>query len=199
MFNYLTLNYIISLTSIKVVFNIIIITKITYSLQSTNNYKYWSLLTSLIVIILINFFNKTQLYLFIFILLTELTSMYLVLVITLNVNSFKKKTNNWNRYLLIFLILNYYSFTHQYYYFDYYNVTYLSNFSGFLILFIHYYYLWIIFLILTLTVFILLLLNVSTESKKTNLIHLLSGLKNFINQIPLNLNLHSTSILKKWK
>lgn len=193
-FDWLTLSFIQPVLLLSV----FLVVKLIYLIGTENRYKYITILSLLVVLIFLNFYQKIQTYLFIFLLLTELTSLYLVLIITLNTNYFKvsKASNMWVIGLLV-VAFNTVS-TGQYHYFEFYTIYYTGSFNQFLFILQAHYLAWIVLLIIFLTIFVLFLLVPKVHTNKQNILHVFTTLVSFINQIPSNLNLFSRPTILKW-
>lgn len=194
MFDGLTLSFIQPV----LLLSIVLVVKLIYSVGTTNRYKYITILILLVTLILLNFYQKIQIYLLVFLLLTELTSLYLVLIITLNVNYFKvsKVSNTWVVGLIV-VMFNTIS-SGQYHYFEFYAISYTGSFNQFFFIFQSQYLIWTVLLIIFLTIFVLFLLVPKVNTNKQNILNIFTTLISFINQIPTNLNLFSRPIILKW-
>lgn len=188
----------LSYVQIPVVVSLFLLIRIVYILSTNNQYKYINIFLSLLVLVYLNFHQKIQLYLLIFLVLTELTSLYLILIITLNVNYFKPNKINYLWVVPLFVIFFDVTELTGYIYFSFYNVSYTTTFSQFFFLFNDYYFIWVINLIVLLTCFILFILTPVSKSHKQNIYNIFSTLTGFINQVPLNLNLFTNPFIIKW-
>lgn len=140
MFKYVTYGPILSFIHIPVLVSLFFLIKIVYTLRTNNQYKYINIFLSLVVLIYLNFHQKVQLYLLIFLILTELTSLYLILIITLNINYFKLNTVCYLWIIPLFMVFFDVTELTSYVYFSFYNTSYTTTFSQFFFLFNGYYF-----------------------------------------------------------
>ena len=177
---------------------ILITIKTIHLIQSRSQYA--SLYAFLSITLLVNLacYGKTQLYLVFFLILTELTSLYLILVITLG-NSYTrviKKPPVWLAPASIVMLNPLVSQT--YIYFSFYNVYFTGAFNQFLYILKSDYFIWILNTIVVLTWLIIIILIPFKSGNRQNLVGMLTAITGFINQIPLNLNLFSNPSIMKW-
>lgn len=198
MLNSIASSLIFIFLSVQTLLNVLVVTYIIYHLQTNNQYKYLSIFFLLIILIFVNFYHELQLYLLVFLLLTELTSLYLILIITLNVNYFKLTSVRFLWVLPLLLCLGNTVEILKYTYFDFYGVSYTNNFNQFFFLFNSQYFLWVINLIFFLTILVLFILTPVSKTQKQNIFDIFSTLVSFVNQVPLNLNLFTNPVILKW-
>lgn len=190
----------LSYVSYNIVISIVLMVLIINSLQTpSNKFKFLQIFSTLIILIYINFWTEIQTQLLIFLILTELTSLYLVLIMTLNFNQFKThKTNVYSYSVLLLLCVNY-SYIYNYEYFNYYTINYTNPFMYFLLILNPNIVFLLVYTIVFLTMFVLLFLSQKYRTNSTNILMLWSAIGNYINQIPSNINLFSNPFLMKWK
>lgn len=199
-FKFLDTNFIFNKSIISLILLILNFKLITI-LNNNNKYKYVIsfFITSLLLLIVM--YKKTPIYLYFFIVITELTSLYLILIITININILQQYKNNIIIYLsLIYLVFIPTYNSQQYEYFNLYILInqYVSSLTPFNFILKSNYLLTIVILILVLTAYLIIILyKTNNITNKINILFLLTSVIGLINQIPNNLNLFTNTILYK--
>lgn len=100
-------NILLTNKPVIVLINILLLVKLLEVLSSSNKYRYLTAIALTLTIILLLVFNEIKLLYIFFIVITEVTSIYLVLMITINYNvltNVKKKVIS--PIILVFLLYN---------------------------------------------------------------------------------------------